>query len=340
MIRVGLLSFAHYHANFWAEAFADDPDAVLVGVWDEDFERGRAGAARFNAPFFEELDDLLDLVDAVAITSETAQHRPLVARAAARGRHVLCEKPLATTLADADAIAGACATAGVVFMQSFPKRFDPVNHEIRNLLEANALGRIWLVRIRHGHRHGASAEFAGGWWTDAAQSGGGTLIDEGVHGADFLRWMFGEPVAVSAVRSSAMLGLAVEDLAIAIFRYADGMLAELTAGWNFVAAENSIEIYGAGGTALIGGVDLASKDFCTSGWLKTYAGGERSWNVSAIVPRFKTGGFHQQNALAFLDALAGNRPPPISVDDGARAQAMILAAYEAAALGREVAIQY
>jgi predicted dehydrogenase len=339
-LRVALLSFAHYHANFWSEVFKSSPLATLAVVWDDDPLRGQAAAAAHGARFEPDLDAALAACDAVAICSETARHADLVERAARAGRAVLCEKPLATTRAECERIRRVVVEEGIFFMQSFPKRFDPVNHELKRLLDAQTFGRVGLVRIRHGHYYGRDAAFRAGWHADRAASGGGTLIDEGVHGADFLRWMFGEPVAVSAVRSSAMLGLAVEDLAIAIFRYADGMLAELTAGWNFVAAENSIEIYGAGGTALIGGVDLASKDFCTSGWLKTYAGGERSWNVSAIVPRFKTGGFHQQNALAFLDALAGNRPPPISVDDGARAQAMILAAYEAAALGREVAIQY
>ena len=176
--------------------------------------------------------------------------------------------------------------------------------------------------------------------SDPRASGGGTLLDEGVHAADFLRWMFGEPESVSAVTSSALLGLAVEDLAIAVFRYANGMLAELTTSWSFVAAENSIEIYGDHGTALLGGVDLASKDFCTQGWLRTYAGGERRWRTSDSVPRFKSGGFHQQNALAFLDALSRDIPPPVTLDDGRRALAMILAAYEAAATGREQRIRY
>ena len=126
MIRVGVLSFAHYHANFWSEAFRDDPRVRFGGIWVAEPARGTEAAARFAAPFVPELDALLDRVDAVAITSETAQHRPLIERAAARGRHILCEKPIATNLADVDAIAAAVAKSGVTFMQSFPKRFDPV----------------------------------------------------------------------------------------------------------------------------------------------------------------------------------------------------------------------
>ena len=339
-LRVAVLSFAHYHANFWTEVFKASPSATLIGIWDDDPARGQASAATHGTVFTGDLDDVLAASDAVAICSETARHAELIERAARAGCAVLCEKPLATSLAECDRIARAVAAAGILFMQSFPKRFDPVNHELKRRLDAREFGRIGLVRVRHGHYYGLDAAFAGSWHADPRASGGGTLLDEGVHAADFLRWMFGDPDSVSAVTSSALLGLPVEDLAIAVFRYADGMLAELTTSWSFVAAEGSIEIYGDKGTALLGGVDLASKDFCTQDWLRTYAGGERHWRNSDIVPRFKTGAFHQQNALAFLDALSRNVPPPVTLDDGRRALAMIVAAYEAAATGREQKIRY
>ena len=339
-LRVAVLSFAHYHANFWTEVFKASPSATLVGIWDDDLVRGQASAATHGTAFNSDLDDVLAACDAVAICSETARHADLIERAARAGCAVLCEKPLATSLAECNRIAGAVADAGILFMQSFPKRFDPVNHELKRILDARELGRVGLVRVRHGHYYGLDATFAKSWHADPRASGGGTLLDEGVHGADFLRWMFGDPESVTAITSSALLGLEVEDLAIATYRYTDGMVAELTTSWSFVAAGNSIEVYGDKGTALIAGVDLASKDFCSEAWLRTYSGGERRWRTSDIVPRFKTGGFHQQNALAFLDALLRKTAPPVTLADGRRALAMILAAYEAAATGREVKIPY
>ena len=331
------LGFAHYHANFWSEVFRDSGDAEFVGIWDDDAARGAEAAQRYGTRYWSDLDALLEAVDAVAITSETVQHRALIERAAARGRAILCEKPIATTRADADAIAATVVCSGIVFMQSFPKRFDPVNHELRRLLADGFFGKVWLVRVRHGHRHGNDPEFTRGWWADRARSGGGTLLDEGVHGADFLRWLFGDPHAVTAMVSHAALGLAVEDTGLAIFRWENGLIAELATGWSFQAADASIEIFGTAGTALLSGVDLGSRDHTESGYLRLYSSGqaERSWQVSPVVPRFKTGGFHQQNALAFLGALKTNTAPPISLEDGRRALAMILAAYAAAASGRE-----
>lgn len=338
MIRVGVVSFAHYHANFWSEAFRDDPRADFAGIWDADPVRGEEAAGRCGVPFVADLDALLDRVDAVAITSETSEHRPLIERAAARGRHVLCEKPIATTLAEADAIAAAVTEAGIVFMQSFPKRFDPVNHEVRRLLTEGVLGKLWLVRVRHGHRHGLSEEFTRGWWADPALSGGGTLIDEGVHAADFLRWLFGEPETVQATLSHA-LGLAVEDAAVAVFRWADGLVGEVATGWMFHAADTSIEIYGTEGSILLSGVDIASRDVAGNpAYLRvaTTRDGERRWTISPTVPRFVEGQFHHQNALAFVDSLVDGKTPPIGLADGRGALAMVLAAYEAARRGATV----
>ena len=260
-LQLAVLSFAHYHANFWTEVFKASPSATLAGIWDDDAARGLASAATHGAAFNGDLDDVLAGCDAVAICSETARHADLIERAARAGCAVLCEKPLATSLVECDRIARAVADAGILFMQSFPKRFDPVNHELKRILDARELGRVGLVRVRHGHYYGLDAAFARSWHADPRASGGGTLLDEGVHGADFLRWMFGDPESVTAITSNALLGLGVEDLAIATYRYADGMVAELTTSWSFVAAENSIEVYGDKGSALIGGVDLASKDF-------------------------------------------------------------------------------
>lgn len=335
-IRIGLLGFAHPHADFWSEVFRESPLGEFVGAWDHDAARGAAGAARHGVPLWPELDDLLDACEAVAITAETARHRALVEAAAGRGRHVLCEKPLATTREDCEAIARAVAASGIVFMQSFPKRFDPVNHELRRLVAEGELGRITLARVRHGHAYGFQPDFLRTWFTDPVLAGGGALLDEGVHGADFLRWLFGEPESVTATVSNATLGLAVDDVAVAVFRFPGGAVAELASSFTFAAADNSVELFGTRGTAVLSGVDLGSRDITHEGFLKVYRVGqpERRWTVSPLVPRFKQGGFHHQNAIHFLEALAQGTPPPITLDDGLRAVEMILAAYEAARTGR------
>jgi predicted dehydrogenase len=330
MIRVAILSFAHYHANFWTEAFQAMPDVEVVAVWDDNAARGNEAAGRFKVHFEPDLDRAISAADAVAICSETIAHASLIERAAGAGRAILCEKPLAANLAEAARIEKAVRASGVPFMQSFPKRFDPVSHELKRMIVAGELGRVRLVRIRHGHFYGLDADFRERWYVDPALSGGGALLDEGVHAADLLCWLFGLPAGVTA-NASSTLGLDVEDQAIAIFDYPDGMLAEITASFTFAAADISIEIYGSEGTALVSGVDLASRDITPSGFLKIFKRGQldRVWNVSPLVPQFKIGQFHHQNAIAFADALRRNVPPPVTLEDGLRSATMIFRAYDA-----------
>jgi predicted dehydrogenase len=239
-------------------------------------------------------------------------------------------------MADCDAIAAIVAESGIRFMQSFPKRFDPINHEIAALLREGALGRITLVRIRHGHGHGFDPSFRSGWFVDPALSGGGTLLDEGVHAADFLCWMFGMPETAVATLSSATFGLWVEDTATAAFRYGDGMIAEVATGWGFTAADTSIEIYGTQGTILLAGVDLASRSTREREFLRVFRRSEHGglWTASQTVPHFKTGVFHEHVAWAFVKALREGGPMPVTVEDGRRAFAMIDACYRSARSNR------
>jgi predicted dehydrogenase len=336
--RVGVLSFAHYHANFWSEVFA--ARNALAGIWDPDPVRGREAATRFGTTCFDDIDALLARCNAVAICTETNAHALMIERAAARGLAILCEKPLAASLDDCERIARACHASGVKFMQSFPKRFDPVSYYLRELVATCGLGRITLVRIRHGHFYGLQPDFRERWYVDPVLAGGGALLDEGVHGADLLAWLFGMPESVTAVVSSAALGLPVEDLGVAIFTFPSGLVAELTASFCFSAADVSIEMYGTEGTVLVAGVDLASRDITHGGYVRLFHAdqSERRWQVVPMTPRFKLGAFHEQNATAFLDFLEQGTQPPITLDDGLRAFRMINAAYAAARTGQRQTI--
>ena len=334
--RIGVLSFAHYHANFWCEAFNADEQAELAGIWDADVERGEEAAQRFETTFYPDFDALLAVSDAVAVCSETFNHAPHVERAAQAGRHVLCEKPMAESLASAVRLRSAVHTHGICYMQSFPKRFDPISHELKQLVDTSALGRIHMVRIRHGHFYGLDADFHTRWYVDPAKGGGGALLDEGVHAADLLCWLFGPPDTVVAMTSSATTGLKVEDTAIALFSYDDGLIAEIASSFVFQAADASIEIFGDAGTAIVSGVDLASRDITDSAFLKVYRSSEspKRWELPEIVPRFKLGEFHHQNAWQFARCLREGVPPPMGVAEGISALAMIEAAYTAARTGK------
>lgn len=333
--RIALLSFAHYHANFWTEAVLSDGRATMTCVWDNDLARGEEASARFGVRFEPDLASALACCDAVAICSETVHHPALALAACEAGKAILCEKPTARSVAEADQIAAAVARAGVFFMQSFPKRLDPASLALKDLVDSGRLGRIHLARVRHGHFYGLKPEFRERWYMDPVRGGGGALLDEGIHGADLLHWFFGLPDTVTAELASPVGGSPVDETGTALFRYADGLLAELTASVLLSAADTSIEIYGTRATALLTGVDLASRDITNGGFLRVSVeeAGSKRWEVLDVIPRFKIGQFHHQNAIRFLQCLRTGEPPPAGLADGRAALLMIESAYRAARHG-------
>jgi predicted dehydrogenase len=278
-LAVAILGVAHHHAAFRAEAIGAHPGAVLARVLDSDPARALAFAARHRSVVPLDLASAIAEVDAVAITSETAAHEPLIA--------------------------------------------------------AGELAEIRLVRVRHGHAHGLDPAFLAGWWTDPTLSGGGTLLDEGIHAADLLRWLFGDPAEAMAMISAGP-GRPVEDSGIALFRWDNGMLGEIVTGWTMLAADTSVEIFGTRGTALVSGVDLASRGRQARPGLSLCLDGGQRFEPRGPEPRFSAGGFHQAVATAFIDALLAGAPPPVTLADALGAQCMIEAAALSARTGRAV----
>ena len=336
--KFAILGFAHYHANFWSQAIQDHPEAELVGIWDHLSERGQEAASQYNTVFEPNMNTLLANCDAVGITSETSRHAELVEAAAAAGKDILLEKPMATSVAECNRIRAAVSQAGVLFMQNFPKRFDPINHELVELVHSGALGNIAMVRVRHGNYHllelGADANSA--WFVNPELSGGGAWIDEGIHAVDFLLWLLGEPQQVSTTISHTALNLPIEDTALAWLRYASGTIAEIATSNTLVSAEESIEIYGTKGSAILSGVDLASREFSRPPFLKVYLkGNERGiWRGSNKEPYFRQGNFHQQGPLHFIDCIRKGKEPVITLDEGRKSLVIVEAGYRSFQTGQ------
>lgn len=203
-MRIGLLSFAHVHAAGYATLLRDTPGVELLcsdpdGVDAPPGEvRGRAFADELGVAYADSYDDLFAWgPDAVVVCSENARHRDLVLRAAAEGAHVLCEKPLATTVADGEEMVAACRAAGVFLMTAYPVRFSPQFGALRTLADRGGLGRLLLAT---GTNNGQIPVGSRAWFTDPALSGGGAMVDHVVHVADLLDALLGGQQA-SSVRA-------------------------------------------------------------------------------------------------------------------------------------------
>ncbi len=341
-VRIGYLGVAHGHGRAYAQRFAGFPDADLTRVYDRDAVRAAEFASTFGLTVAASPADVLAACDAVVICAETAQHADLCLEAVAAGRAVLCQKPLALTLAECDAVVDAVRRAGTYFETAFQMRYDAANRRLRELVHGGALGRIGWARRRHCIPVLFDAAFTSGparWHADPAQNRG-MFFDDAVHATDFLRWVFGEPVSVVAELGAQLVP--VEDTGLAVYRFASGVLAELANSATTLVGENTCEIYGDQGVLIQNHDDLVSTAIRPVGaaLLKLYRRDqpERGWQDLGLSIPAGHGERIAAVARGFLDALAGGQPTATAWD-GRQAVAMVLGAYAASAEGRRVSLE-
>ncbi|MDP9481924.1 MAG: Gfo/Idh/MocA family oxidoreductase, partial [Chloroflexota bacterium] len=163
-IRIGILSLAHHHAESYLALLRQMPGVDLVGLWDEDEARGTTAADGAGIQWFGSEAALLGSgLDGALVTSVNSEHRRLTELASEAGAHVLCEKPLATSIRDGQAMVAACAAAGVRLMTCFPMRWSPV---VRALSASIADGTVGELVCLEGINTGQVPDRHRAWFVD------------------------------------------------------------------------------------------------------------------------------------------------------------------------------
>jgi predicted dehydrogenase len=217
----------------------------LIGVADIDLRRAGDVAARHGGFAVGSLEDglRLDGVDAVVVATPHADHAESVGLALGCGKHVLCEKPLAIDADDARRLALLAEDAGLCLAVGFNHRFYPPIRDAIRLVDAGGVGRVESLRVQIGHH--ASDAFLRGWHTDRRVSGGGTLIDNGVHACDLIRRLAGEVEAVHGrITRSPRSSDTCESEAFGLFSTHDDAVAELHSSWNLRRGYTTVEVRG------------------------------------------------------------------------------------------------
>lgn len=345
-IGIGILSWAHGHVNAYASQIRGFDDARLVACWDDDDLRGRKNAEAFGIAYSPRLEDVLGKpeVECVIVASETNKHADLCMAAAEAGKAILLQKPMALTLADCDRIIAAVERAGVWFSLAYQMRHDPANVAIKRLVEEGAVGRVGIVRRRHCIGVLFSKAFVEGpsRWHISREANRGMWMDDASHPCDWLVWMFGRPKSVIAEIDNVLTDVAPDDTGFAIFRYPDGMMAEVHNASVTVAAENSTEIYGDRGVILQNhgdGPSCAVKPpHPVAVRLYQSDGPELGWQDQGIPVPASHGERIAGVARPFIDALKAGKPM-CPAREGRISVEMVLAAYEAAETGRRVVLE-
>jgi UDP-N-acetylglucosamine 3-dehydrogenase len=228
-----------------ARSIATLPDAEVAWIVDLDREpadrvAGDVGA-RSTADTAEAFSDAG--VDAVLVAVPTNLHRPVVELAASHGKHVLCEKPISSTVADAEAMVDTCRQAGVRLMVGQVVRHFPEYARIKDVLEAGTLGAIGTVRAS---RVGGSPVSTRRWLVDP-EAGGGVVVDLMIHELDTFRWYFGDIARVFATGFGPTETDPPVEYAQATVRFENGIVAHCEASWAHQGFRTRMEIAGEAG---------------------------------------------------------------------------------------------
>ncbi|QDP96089.1 Gfo/Idh/MocA family oxidoreductase [Microlunatus elymi] len=334
-MKIAVLSFAHLHAMSYLSALSGRSEIELVAT-DPDHDQRPAGesggpelAAGLGVRYLDDYDAVWQWgPDAVVVCSENAGHRALVEQAAAHGAHVLCEKPLATSVADAEAMVAACEQAGVNLMIAHPVRFSTAFAELKANYDAGVLGEVKSVL---GTNNGQLPMHVRQWFVDPELAGGGSITDHTVHVADLLDSLFGGSPARSVYATSNKIlhsdEVAVETAGLVSIEYANGVVASIDCSWS---KPDSYPTWGGLTLQLTGDRGIADMDAFNArvdGHSETAKNG--LW--------FPYGVDADAAMIAeFLDSVAEHRPPQPDGRSGLRTVRIVQAAYESVRSGAAV----
>jgi predicted dehydrogenase len=270
-------------------------------------------------------------LDAVSICAPTAVHHPATLAAAAAGVHVLCEKPIALDLAQADEMIVACRAAGIVLMVNHQLRSHGAADLARRMLAAGELGTIGHVRLRQAHDW-AGAAAVGPSFSTRAVAGGGTLLDNGCHLMDLARFIGGDVREVFARVARRKFEIEVEDTAHVSLAFESGAIGTVEVAWTATGWDEGWSIYGTKGALEYSnrtGEPILRHVHRTSPGT--------TWGGTDVTEhRFSGLSPHARHIRAFVEAVRGEREVACTGEDGREAVRLILASYESAERGLPV----
>lgn len=314
MMKVGIMSFAHMHAYSYADCLKQVDGVELIGISDENEERGSQAAKQYNTTFYRTDAELLaqDL-DAVIICSENVKHKDMVIQAARAKKHILCEKPIATSVEDATEMIGVCEEEGVILQTAFPVRFSEPMQQLKKAVEKALIGEI--VAIRSTNR----GQNPGGWFIEKDRSGGGAVLDHTVHMVDIMRWLLNEEISeVTAEVDRFFQDHDIDDAGLLTLVFENGVIASHDASWsrsknNPTWGDVTIELIGTKGTLRADAFKEHIKIFSSTGKAYQHTLYAKDMDLGLIED--------------FIQTVREKRTPSITGFDGLKAMEVALAAY-------------
>lgn len=323
-MKIGFLGCEHKNTEAYLAALRQIDGTEIVGIAESaDKALGKELAARADIRWYGSPDALFaDGPDAVIVCSATARHADLTVAAARAGKHVLVEKPIATTEADAERMIAECAKNHVMLMTAFPMRYSPAVTRMRDMILSGGVGRIVAVNAAN---HSAMPD---GWLADPALSGGGSVMEQTAYVADLLHWILGCDIRNVYCKMATLIhDIPVEDCALVSLEFQNRVYAAIDASWD---RPSSYPTHG----------DVTMEIVGTEGCVSLDAFRQRGVLYSNHDNHSRFVGWGDDAELLmlrdFMAAAAVGGPSPITGEDGLFALKIALMAYRSASCNEAV----
>jgi predicted dehydrogenase len=309
-------------------------NAELVAVMDVNFEMAKKCRDKFHAAYaFDNTKDLLALpeIDAVYIATPVIYHKHQAVDAAKAKKHILLEKPLALTAEDSQEIADICAKNGVKLGVGLMMRYHALHQEIKKIISEGDIGQIVSMRAQFTCWY---PEIENSWRQKKATSGGGALMDMGIHCIDLLQYMSGlNATDVTGFMGNQLFKYEVEDSASIIMKMSNGAFAYVDSNFNIPddAAVCKLEIYGSAGSIIADGT-IAQSEVGTVKIIQTNTKGYDAQQLRSVTNAKElkadiSGNMYTKEIQAFSDAILKDKKPPVSAEDAINVQKIVEGAY-------------
>ena len=344
MINIGIIGCGKIAQVRHIPEYAENPDVKLAAFFSPNRARAQEQADKYGGMAYDTAEELLanPEIDAVSVCAANYAHAELSMQALNAGKHVLCEKPMATTLADCEAMVECAKKNGKFLMIGHNQRLAKAHMEAKRLIDEGLIGDIITFRTSFGHGGPETWSISPGknvWFFDKKKAAMGVMADLGVHKTDLIQYLTGQRVVRTTARlvtldkrgeDGELIG--VDDNAVCIYEMSGGAFGTMTASWTYYGAEdNSTVLYGTKGIMRI------YDDPAHSIVVKLADGQEQVYDVEQI----QTNDNQTKSGVIdlWVDCLKNNRAPEISGESALYAMRAVFASIESSQTGKTVEIE-
>ena len=335
MIRIGIIGCGKIAQVRHLPEYAANPHVELAGYYDLNTQRAQEMAAQYGGKVYESYFDLLNdpSIDAVSICVENRSHAEITTYALYAGKHVLCEKPMAVTLAECESMVAAAERNGKHLMIGHNMRFDPVHRKAKQMLDSGIIGDVITFRTILGNSGPEGWSLEGTWFFDKNKAAMGALSDMGIHKVDLIQYLLGQKVIETTAKVVTLNKrddngklISVDDNALCILKMSGGALGTMAASWTVYGHEcQSTVLYGTKGLMMIYSEPSAPIIINDLEGHRTSFAFETTSHNSGVIDEF-------------VDALEQNREPEVSGKEALSTMRAIFGSIKSSEIGRTVSV--